>query len=173
MLPFTFKNLPHKTYLESEPMFYIKRFIHKLSLSPQFIGQNIQSLVYDYLLKNVEGTCTSSGYIISVLKIEQVSEGKILLSGQVSFEIKYQALVLKPVTGEVVDAIIESVSTLGYFASIGPLSIFISNYQIPSGVQDKLKDNDIVRLKIIGIKIDSTKVYAIGTLNDDFLGVLS
>lgn len=154
-------------------MFYIKRFVHKLSLNPQFIGQNIQTLVYDYLLKHVEGTCTASGYIISVLKIEAVSEGKILVSGQISFEIQYQALILKPVTGEIVDATIESISTLGYFASVGPLSIFISNYQIPSGVQDKLKDKDMVRLKIIGIKIDSTKVYAIGTLNDDFLGVIS
>jgi DNA-directed RNA polymerase II subunit RPB7 len=154
-------------------MFYIKRFIHKLSLNPKFIGQNIQNLIYEYLLKHVEGTCTASGYIISVLQIERVSEGKILVSGQISFEIQYQALILKPVTGEIIDAKIESISTLGYFATVGPLSIFISNYQIPPKTQDKLKDNDLVRLKIIGIKIDSTKVYAIGTLNDDFLGVIS
>ena len=62
---------------------------------------------------------------------------------------------------------------MGYFASVGPLSIFISNYQIPSTTLEEIGNNSVVRLKIIGTKIDSTKVYAIGTLNYDFLGVIS
>lgn len=154
-------------------MFYVKHFLHRLSLQPQYLGQNIQSLVQEYLLKKIEGTCTSSGYIISVLAIDRIGEGKILLSGQISFEIEYQAIVLKPVNGEVIDAPIVSSTKMGYFASVGPLSIFISNYQIPHNTLEELENNKIVRLKIIGTKIDSSKVYAIGTLNDDFLGVIS
>lgn len=154
-------------------MFYVKHFVHKLTLHPQYIGQNIQSLVQDYLFKKVEGTCTSSGYIISVLSVENMSEGRILLSGHTSFQVEYQALVLKPVNGEVIDAPIVSCTKMGYFASIGPLSIFISNYQIPQSLLEDLGNNSVVRLKIIGTKIDSSKVYAIGTLNDDFLGVIS
>lgn len=154
-------------------MFYVKHFVHRLSLQPQYLGQNIQSLVQEYLLKKIEGTCTSSGYIISVLAIDRIGEGKILLSGQISFEIEYQAIVLKPVNGEIIDAPIVSSTKMGYFASVGPLSIFISNYQIPHSTLEELENNKIVRLKIIGTKIDSTKVYAIGTLNDDFLGIIS
>lgn len=154
-------------------MFYVKRFVHRLTLHPQYIGQNIQFLVQDYLLKKVEGSCTPSGYIISVLRAESMSEGRILLSGHISFQVEYQALVLKPINGEVVDAPIVSCTKMGYFASIGPLSIFISNYQIPQNLLEELGNNSIVRLKIIGTKIDSSKVYAIGTLNDDFLGVIS
>jgi DNA-directed RNA polymerase II subunit RPB7 len=154
-------------------MFYVKHFVHKLTLHPQYTGQNIQSLIQDYLLKKVEGTCTSSGYIISVLRIENVSEGRILLSGHTSFRVEYQALVLRPVNGEIIDAPIVSCTRMGYFASVGPLSVFISNYQIPPNLVDELGNNTVVRLKIIGTKIDSSKVYAIGTLNDDFLGVIS
>lgn len=154
-------------------MFYVKHFVHKLSLQPQYLGQNIQSLVQEYLIKKIEGTCTSSGYIISVLTIDRIGEGKILLSGHISFEIEYQAIVLKPINGEIVDAPIVSSTKMGYFASVGPLSIFISNYQIPHNTLEELGNNKIVRLKIIGTKIDSSKVYAIGTLNDDFLGVIS
>lgn len=154
-------------------MFYVKHFIHKLTLHPQYIGQNIQSLIQEYLLKKVEGTCSSSGYIISVLKIENISEGRILVSGHTSFQVGYQALVLKPVNGEIIDAPIVSCTKMGYFASVGPLSVFISNYQIPQNLLEELGNNSVVRLKIIGTKIDSSKVYAIGTLNDDFLGVIS
>lgn len=153
-------------------MFYVKRFAHKLSLHPQHLGQNIQSLIHEYLYKKVEGTCTSSGYIISVLGIAGISEGKILLSGHISFEVEYQAVVLKPITGEIIDAPIVSSTKMGYFASVGPLSIFISNHQIPNTTLEEIGDDSTVRLKIIGTKIDSTKVYAVGTLNDDFLGVI-
>lgn len=154
-------------------MFYIKHFVHKINLSPQFLGPNINTLMQEYLYKKVEGTCSASGYIIAVLRIDNISEGKILLSGQTSFKVYYQAIVLRPEKGEVLDAPIVSSTKMGFFASVGPLSIFISNYQIPSGILQELGNNIVVRLKIIGTKIDNTKVYAIGTLNDDCLGVIS
>lgn len=154
-------------------MFYIKHFMHRLNLSPQSLGPNIHSLVQEDLVRKVEGSCTAEGYIISVLRIDAISSGRILLTGQTAFTVDYQALVLRPQKGEVVDAPIVSTSKLGFFAGVGPLSIFISNYQIPHSLIEELGNNIVVRLKIIGMKIDSTRVYAIGTLNDDCLGVVS
>lgn len=154
-------------------MFHVKHFVHKINLSSQNLGPNIHMLIQEDLLKKVEGSCTSSGYVISVLRIDSISQGKILLTGQASFQINYQALVLRPEKGEVIDAPIVSSSKLGFFAGIGPLSIFISNYQIPQNLMEELGNNTVVRLKIIGMKIDNTRVYAIGTLNDDCLGVIS
>lgn len=154
-------------------MFYVKYFVHRMTLSPQHLGPDIHQLIQKELLRKVEGSCSSAGYIISVLRIDTISQGKIMLNGTTSFVANYKALVLKPQKGEVIDAPIVSISKLGFFASVGPLSIFISNYQIPQGIIEELGNNIVVRLKIIGMKIDSTKVYAIGTLNDDCLGVLS
>lgn len=154
-------------------MFYVKHFVHHLNLAPSSLGPSIHTLIQDDLIKKVEGTCSSTGYIISVLRIDSISHGKILLSGQVAFAISYQALVLCPQKGEVVDAPIISTSKLGLFANVGPLSIFISNYQIPQNLIEELGNNIVVRLRIIGMKIDAKRVYAIGTLNDDCLGVVS
>ncbi|KAI5169706.1 DNA-directed RNA polymerase II subunit RPB7 [Pancytospora epiphaga] len=154
-------------------MFHIKHFVHKLNLSPQFLGPNMHVLIQEDLIRKVEGSCSPAGYIISILHIENISHGKILLSGQIAFSVNYQALVLCPSKGEVVDAPIVSASKLGFFAGIGPLSIFISNYQIPQNLQEELGNNIVVRLRIIGMKIDSSRVYAVGTLNDDCLGVIS
>lgn len=153
-------------------MFYIKQFIHKICLSPQLLGPNINGLIQKDLFSKVEGSCSAAGYVISVLRIITVSAGRIRLNGHTSFQISYEAIVLKPRVGEIVDAPIASISKLGIFASIGPFSIFISNYQIPASAMEALGAGVIIRLKIIGMKIDSNKVYAIGTLNDDCLGII-
>lgn len=165
--------IPEKLFsLKINPMFFIKSFVHNLNLHPHNICQDIKSLIQDYLYKNVEGMCTSSGYIISVLKIENISEGQILISGHVSFKIEYEALVLKPVVGEILDCKIVSSTKMGFFANVGPMSIFIYTHLIPQDLHQKLAENTSIRLKIIGTKINSTKIYAIGSLNDDFLGII-
>lgn len=153
-------------------MFFLKNFVHDLILHPRNISQNIQSLIQDYLYKNVEGTCTSSGFIISVLKIIKINEGRVLNNGHVSFKIEYQAMILKPQTTEIVDCQIVSSSNFGYFASVGPMNIFIYNDQIPQNLASELAVNTLVRLKIIGTKISSSKIFAIGTLNDDCLAII-
>lgn len=154
-------------------MFFVKNFTYKLTLSPEYIGPDIFSLIKGYLTKNVEGSCSSSGYVIAILRIDGIGEGEILLSGHVVFRVSYQALVLRPVMGEVLDAPIVTATKMGFFAAVGPLSIFISNYQIPQALLEELSSSSVIRLKIIGTKIDNQRVYAIGTLNDDYLGVVS
>lgn len=152
-------------------MFYVKDFTHIIHLNACYLGPNIQSLLKDYLYKTIEGSCTSSGYIISVLDIEDVSEGKISLDGLTKFNIKYKALVLRPFKDEIIEATVVEMNKMGLFASVGPLTIFISNHQMPADTH--ILKESIVRLKIIGTKIDSFKIYAVGTLNDEYLGILS
>ncbi|XP_015189403.1 PREDICTED: DNA-directed RNA polymerase II subunit rpb7-like [Polistes dominula] len=155
-------------------MFFVKDFVHKIHLSPSYLGPQIQSLIKDYLYKTIEGSCTDSGYVISVLDINNVSEGIISFNGLTTFTIKYKALVLKPYKGEVVEASVVEMNKMGILASVGPLTIFVSNHQIPPDIQDSgLVKEAVVRLKIIGTKIDSSKIYAVGTLNDEYLGIIS
>ena len=153
-------------------MFYTKIFKDTIHLNPSNIGGNIDRLVKTYLNQNVEGGCTRSGYTIAVLKIINISEGVILMNGYVRFRIEYEALVLNPVKNEIIEAFIVSTNKMGYFAAVGPLSIFISTYQIPQEISSSLNVNDRVRLRIIGTKADLTSVYAIGTLNDEQLGII-
>ncbi|KAF9762448.1 DNA-directed RNA polymerase II subunit RPB7 [Nosema granulosis] len=155
-------------------MFFVKDFTHKIHLSPSYLGPQIQSLIQDYLYRTVEGSCTDSGYVIAVLDIDNVSEGIIMLNGLISFTIKYKALVLKTYKGEVLEATVVEMNKMGIFASAGPLTIFVSNHRIPAEIlESSLGKDTVLRLRIIGTRIDSTKIYAVGTLEDEYLGVVS
>ncbi|EOB15010.1 DNA-directed RNA polymerase II subunit RPB7 [Nosema bombycis CQ1] len=155
-------------------MFFVKDFTHKIHLSPSYLGPQIQSLIQDYLYRTVEGSCTESGYVIAVLEIDDVSEGIILLDGLISFTVKYKALVLKTYKGEVLEAVVVESTRMGIFASAGPLTIFISNHRIPPDILElNIGKETILRLKIIGTRIDYGKIYAVGTLEDEYLGVVS
>lgn len=154
-------------------MFFVRDFTEKIHLSPNYLGPNIQTLIKEYLLSKVEGSCGYSGYIITVLGIDDISEGRITLTGQTIFTVKYKALTLKPLKGEIVDASVVETNKLGIFVSVGPLTIFISNHQIPNFLlENEITKDTMLRLKIIGTKVDSTKIYAVGTLNDDSLGLI-
>ncbi|TBU01392.1 subunit Rpb7 of DNA-directed RNA polymerase II [Hamiltosporidium magnivora] len=130
------------------------------------------------LTSSVEGTCSGEyGYIISVLSIDKIGSGRITNNGYAVFSVLYQALVLKPLKGEIIDASIVETNDMGIFAGVGPLTIFISNYQIPKMLLKGsegggLEKNSNIRLKIIGTKVEATRIYAIGTINEYYLGLI-
>ena len=53
---------------------------------------------------------------------------------------KYQCIVFKPFKGEVLDAVVTSVSKLGFFCEAGPMQIFVSNYLIPEDTKFNADD---------------------------------
>ena len=69
------------------------------------------------------------------------------------------------------------------------MSCFISRHSIPDGMefdpnstppcyktQDEefvIQQDDEIRLKIVGTRVDANDIFAIGTLMDDFLGLVS
>jgi DNA-directed RNA polymerase II subunit RPB7 len=69
-------------------------------------------------------------YIISVITINDIGEGKIMPStGQARFKCVYTAIVMKPFKGEVVDGKVVIVNKLGFLAMVGPLEVFVA-YQV-------------------------------------------
>lgn len=143
-----------------------------------FLSQKLRS--------DVEGTCTGRhGYIIKVVNVVDVGSGKVIPgSGLAEFNSSYQAVVLKPFKGEVMDAKITNVNKMGFFAEVGPLNIFVSSHLIPieykwqpesnppefvSGA-DRLVKGRKVRIKIVGTRVDANEIFAIGTMKEDYLG---
>ena len=53
------------------------------------------------------------------------------LSGFVRYKVTYNALMFRPFKHEVLDAVVKSVSEVGFFAEAGPLSILVSHAHIP------------------------------------------
>mmetsp|Transcript_17815 Transcript_17815/g.40121 ORF Transcript_17815/g.40121 Transcript_17815/m.40121 type:complete len:84 (+) Transcript_17815:1-252(+) len=81
---------------------------------------------------------------------------------------------------------------MGFFAEVGPLKVFVSKHLIPtdmdfdpqsnpaayvsqvsSDVSSRITKDTEVRLRIMGTRIDANEIFAIGTIKDDYLGVLS
>lgn len=103
----------------------------------------MHELVTGKLLKDVEGTCTGRYYIITIMDTFNISEGRILPgSGLAEFTVGYRAVVWRPFKGETVrictisakrcshnlqvDAVVNSVNAMGFFAEAGPLPLFVS-----------------------------------------------
>ncbi|KAJ1655669.1 DNA-directed RNA polymerase II subunit [Dispira simplex] len=169
-------------------MFFLKKLRHSITLHPRYFGRDIQEFVKSKLYQDVEGTCTGRhGYIITVVQVESISRGKLIPGlGSAEFEIVYQAIVFKPFKYEVLDGVVNNVSKMGVFAEVGPLSVFISTYGIPTDMKfdpngnppcfqsddQTIEKGTLIRLKIIGLKMEPNEIKAIGTIKEDYLGMI-
>ncbi|KAL4400653.1 DNA-directed RNA polymerase II subunit [Malassezia pachydermatis] len=167
-------------------MFFLKNLDHRTELHPSFFGPSMIEFLNRKLRDDVEGTCSGKyGYIIKVVSILDVGQGKVLPgSGLAEFRSKYQAIVLKPFNGEVMDAKITNVNKMGFFAEVGPLSIFVSSHLLPidykfqpdanppefTSPTDNLVKGRRVRVRIVGTRVDANEIFAIGTMKEDYLG---
>lgn len=85
-------------------MFFLHELQRSITLHPSYFGKNMHELVTGKLLKDVEGTCTGSYYIISIMDTTHISEGRILPgSGLAEFTVHYRAVVWRPFKGETVN----------------------------------------------------------------------
>ncbi|KAG0436769.1 DNA-directed RNA polymerase II subunit RPB7 [Dictyocoela muelleri] len=149
-------------------MFYISTLNQQIHIHPSFVSKNLLKILKETLHDIVEGICTDK-MIIKVLRINDIGYPLITDNGFVEFNVNYDALVMKPTKNQIIEAIVLETRKTGIFANAGPLQLFISNYHIPS---IDIKKNMMVRAKIIGLKIDEDKMYAVGSLEGDCLGVI-
>lgn len=170
-------------------MFFLKDLSLTLTLHPSYFGPHMAQYLKSKLLQDVEGTCTGQfGYIICVMDGMKIDVGKgrvIPGSGSAEFDVKYRAIVWRPFKGEVVDAIVTNVNKVGIFADVGPLSVFVSSHLIPndmvfnpsanppsySSEDQSIEKGSRIRLKIVGVRADVGKMYAIGSIKEDYLGL--
>lgn len=168
-------------------MFFLHNLERRVTLHPSYFGKNMHELVTGKLLRDVEGTCNGSYYIITIMDTFDISDGRILPgSGLAEFIVKYRAVVWRPFRGETIDAVAVSVNVHGFFAHAGPLQIFVSSHSIPSNMKwdpnstppsyhdddDTITVGSHVRIKMVGTRSDIASIWAIGSIKEDYLGVL-
>lgn len=167
----------------AEAMFFLKRLEHPIPLHPSYFGPSLAEFIERKLRDDVEGTCSGQhGYIVKVLRINSIGEGVVLPGeGLAQFNSVYQALVLRPFKGQVVDAVVSNVNKLGFFAQMGPLQIFTSAHLLPvsyrftpdanpaefspvgegaAGQGTSVVKGRKVRLRIIGVRLDVTEIVS-------------
>ena len=102
--------------------------------------------------------------------------------------VEYTAILFRPFRNEVLDAIVTTASDeTGFFSKVGPLSVFVSRHAMPEDISfdavsgDSWKSDDgeitirkgsIVRLRILGLTIEAGSISAVGTIKDDYLGLM-
>ncbi|XBW36566.1 hypothetical protein QEN19_002141 [Hanseniaspora menglaensis] len=171
-------------------MFFFKDLSLKITLHPSYFGPNMKQYLKTKLLQDVEGTCTGKfGYILCVVDCNniEIDRGTILPnSGNAEFTMRYRAIVWKPFKGEVVDGIVTSCTELGFEVNVGPLTVFISKYLMPEDLffnsasnppsyqssEQIISTGSRIRLKIVGTKSGVNSIHAIGSIKEDYLGVI-
>lgn len=160
-----------------------------VSLLPSQFSPDIHGQLEKRLLDEVEGSFSGRfGYTVCVIDISSIGDGIILPSqGTAQYRIKYRAIVFKPYKGQVLDAVVSQVNQKGFMAEVGPVNVFVSRYLIadefmfdPSSAStsfcddlgNRIEKGSKVRLRILGTQIYPNKIDAIGSIKEDYLGLL-
>jgi len=170
-------------------MFFLYELERIITLHPSFFGSKVREFLTRRLYEDVEGTCTGSYYIICVMDVIGISEGRVVPgTGDAEYTIRYRTVVWRPFKGETLDAVVTSVNRQGVFAEVGPLTVFVSNHNIPADIKwdpnatppqytdngdQVIEKGTHLRVKLMGTRSDISNIFAIGSIKEDFLGTLS
>ncbi|KAH0860021.1 hypothetical protein HID58_088282 [Brassica napus] len=140
----------------------------KHAIKPRFFGRNLRENLVSKLMKDVEGTCRVGG-MVAITGIESVGNG-LVRNGTafVTFPLKYQCVVFRPFKGQILEAVVTLLIPDDTEFQAGDMP----NYTTSDG-SVKIQKECEVRLKIIGTRVDATEIFCVGTIKDDFLGVIN
>ncbi|KAK6151683.1 hypothetical protein DH2020_014318 [Rehmannia glutinosa] len=131
-------------------MFFHIVLERNMQLHPRHFGRDLRDKLVAKLMKDVEGTCSGRhGFIVAITGIESVGKGLIRDgTGFVTFPVKYQCVVFRPFKGEILEAVVTMVNKL-----------IPDDMEFQSGDMPNYTTSD--------------GSFCIGTIKDDFLGVIS
>lgn len=122
-------------------MFFVKQLEHRIDLHPSYLGGQALDYVMTRLYEEVEGQNMGIMMIISIIDIADISEPKIVPgTGEAQYDISYRAIIFRPFRGEVVDGLVSSVVSNGFFVDVAGLSVFVSK-AVSSGQEQELERN--------------------------------
>nr|UXY87668.1 RNA polymerase II RPB7 subunit-like protein [Cryptomonas curvata] len=169
-------------------MYFVAKIKQNIFIPSTYFDGKIKKRIISSLISTVEGTKSGPfGTIIIVIGISEFrNNGKILPgSSSALYNLNYKAITFRVFKGEVLDSILTNITRLGFFCESGFLQIFVSKQFIPNNYfyddlnkcfQNKINENDkikkdvVIRVRIIGLREESSQLQAIGSINENFLG---
>ncbi|AEA38793.1 RNA polymerase II RPB7 subunit-like protein (nucleomorph) [Cryptomonas paramecium] len=169
-------------------MFFICKLNQNIFLSPSYLKIDVKKRLTLSLVTTIEGIKLGIfGIIVAIIKLNKFwKKGKIITGSPfILYNISYKAITFKVFKGEVLDSILTNVTELGFFCESGPLQIFVSKQFIPDEYEyDNLnrcfqnrfsrikiiKNDTIVRVRIIGLRYDSSYTQGLGSIKEPHLG---
>ncbi|KAL0228489.1 hypothetical protein RCL1_004632 [Eukaryota sp. TZLM3-RCL] len=168
-------------------MFFRMSFQYRLYLSPSALTQKLRENLEIRLREAIEGKCYANyGYILLLLELRSIGQGKVTPdSGQVVFPVQFSALVFRPIPNEVTDGQVALIINAGVYINVGPMRVFVSQALLPQGYEfdpytmtftsasgeRPIQEGTSMRVRIMNVDFREGQWYAVGTANQDALGV--
>jgi DNA-directed RNA polymerase subunit E'/Rpb7 len=136
-----------------DPLFERRELIRKVHIHSKFIQKNMLPSILAQLKMNMEGRCSSEGYIerdsISILKY---SLGRTSLTkGGIHYDVNFQADVCLPHPGQIFRANVQLRTKIGIHAEFPPLKILIPrDLHIGNQEFESIKEGDEIEFEVIG-----------------------
>jgi DNA-directed RNA polymerase subunit E'/Rpb7 len=152
-----------------DPLFERRELLRKVHIHSKFIQKNMLPSILAQLKMNMEGKCSSEGYIerdsITVLKY---SLGRTnYVKGGVDYEVHFQADVCLPHQGQMFKATVELRSKIGIHAEVSPLKVLIPrDLHIGNKEFDEVEQGQEIEFEVIGpqFKQQDKSIIVVGRL---------
>ena len=168
-------------------MFFLMNFIEEITLSPSDLNNDLRTVLARKLIKKKQATCSKKyGYIIRIMNIDKnIPNGYIMnTSGDITFKVKFTAVVMKPFNGEICEGIVDQCSEYSVNINVGPLKFMISREHLPieykfyentkeyRSQNAVIKEGGGIRFRIYSLYFEEKekKLLGLGTIKDNYLG---
>jgi len=107
--------------------------LRKVRVHPQHLNRHLQSHITRKLKRDLEGTWSEKNGYVEHVQVERISScGRASSStGFAEFDVDCQATAHKPLSGEVLDAVVTCATNMGIHLCAGPLSMFLHEKMLP------------------------------------------
>ena len=171
--------------------FFKKTLTRVINVHPQHLGPHARQQVRRQCKEETAADgITDFGFVIHVLAIpdQSIVSGKIdHLTGRTQYTVTFDAICFKPFKNEVMDTVVVTCTSQGFFAEVGPFQLFVSKIHIPADFEFRAEDatwhsaeagisiapSSAVRLRIMGVNSVKRSIAGIGTINEAFLGPIA
>ncbi|KAF4729934.1 DNA-directed RNA polymerase II subunit RPB7 [Perkinsus olseni] len=170
-------------------MYFVLTDNKTVAMKPSDLGPMFDMRLDTQLRLELEGSLSKNhdGTIVHIINIIDKSKPKIQDgTGMALVNVIFQGIVFRPFKNEVMDCWVSEVSKLGFFGYFGPMKVFVSRSSMPDDVIFReaatpvcysdadqtvvIQQDSEVRVRIMGVRRDGNQLFAIGTINADYLG---
>lgn len=120
----------------------------KIEIEPHLLGCDTLKIVKDKAWKKVRNLCTTEiGFVMRIDEINEINEDNDEIdidTGNIVYSVKFTVTTFKPKVGDTLITQITEVGSDGFFAKIGPMTIYVPIKNIPihyKFIYDENSDN--------------------------------